>query len=60
MTDWAKRDNVQKAWKELVEEHGLSQKELTDIDRVFGFLDGRYPSGLKDSPRYRLRLNVRD
>lgn len=40
MTEWAKRDEVQKAWNELAEEHGLTQKELVDVDRVFGFLDG--------------------
>lgn len=36
---WAKKPEVQKAWSELVKEHGLTQ-ELRDIDRVFGFLDG--------------------
>jgi hypothetical protein len=36
----AKRDDVQKAWSELAKEHGLTQKELIDVDRVFGFLDG--------------------
>ena len=40
MTDWAKREDVQKAWAELAEEAGLPQKELVDVDRVFGFLDG--------------------
>ena len=40
MSDWAKKEEVQKAWKELAEEHGLTQKELKDVDRVFGFLDG--------------------
>lgn len=40
MSDWAKKDEVQKAWGELVKENGLTQKELTDVDRVFGFLDG--------------------
>ncbi|KAK5137858.1 hypothetical protein LTR08_006627 [Meristemomyces frigidus] len=40
MTDWAKRDEVQKAWEELAEEHGLAQEKLADVDRVFGFLDG--------------------
>ncbi|KAH9832704.1 NAD dependent epimerase dehydratase family protein [Teratosphaeria destructans] len=40
MTDWAKRDEVQKAWAELAEEYGLTQKDLVDVDRVFGFLDG--------------------
>ena len=40
MADWAKREDVQKAWGELAEEHGLVQKELVDVERVFGFLDG--------------------
>lgn len=40
MSDWAKKQDVQTAWSELVREHDLTQKELTDIDRVFGFLDG--------------------
>lgn len=40
MASWAKREDVQKAWTELAEEHDLNPKELTDVDRVFGFLDG--------------------
>lgn len=39
MVDWAKRLEVQQAWRELVQEHDLTQ-ELHDVDRVFGFLDG--------------------
>ncbi|PPJ55560.1 hypothetical protein CBER1_05367 [Cercospora berteroae] len=39
MVDWAKKPEVQEAWKEIVKEHGLTQ-ELKDVDRVFGFLDG--------------------
>lgn len=35
-----KRPEVQDAWKNLAEKHDLRQKELTDTDRVFGFLDG--------------------
>ncbi len=38
--DWAKREDVKKAWAELAQEHSLTQKELGDVDRVFGFLDG--------------------
>lgn len=34
--EWAKRDDVKKAWAELAEEHGLTQKEIQDVDRVFG------------------------
>ena len=40
MSNWAKKDDVNKAWAELVKENDLSQKELVDVDRVFGFLDG--------------------
>ncbi|KAK3066566.1 hypothetical protein LTR53_017034 [Teratosphaeriaceae sp. CCFEE 6253] len=40
LADWAKRDEVKKAWAELAEENGLTQKELLDVDRVFGFTDG--------------------
>lgn len=40
LTDWAKKREVQEAWRRLAEEHLLSQKELADVDRVFGFLDG--------------------
>jgi hypothetical protein len=40
MSEWAKQGDVQKAWGELAKEHGLTQKELVDVDRVFGFLDG--------------------
>ncbi|TKA61401.1 hypothetical protein B0A55_11557 [Friedmanniomyces simplex] len=38
--DEEERDEVRKAWAELAEEHGLTQKELVDVDRVFGFTDG--------------------
>jgi hypothetical protein len=34
--EWAKRENVKKAWAELAEKYGLTQKELHDVDRVFG------------------------
>jgi hypothetical protein len=37
--DWAKRSDVQQAWSKLAEKHDLSEKELKDVDRVFGFLD---------------------
>lgn len=40
MVEWAKREDVSKAWKELAGKYGLTEKELRDIDRVFGFLDG--------------------
>jgi hypothetical protein len=38
MVEWAKRPDVQRAWEELREEHGLAQ--ITEVDRVFAFLDG--------------------
>ncbi|OAL38093.1 hypothetical protein AYO20_02545 [Fonsecaea nubica] len=38
--DWAKRQDVAQAWKEIAEQNELPQKELRDVDRVFGFLDG--------------------
>lgn len=34
--EWAKRDEVKNAWAELADEHGLTQKEIQDVDRVFG------------------------
>lgn len=40
MVSWAKRPEVSKAWKELADEHGLVDKELRDVERVFAFLDG--------------------
>lgn len=40
LVDWVKRKEVQDAWKSLAEKNNLRQKELTDTDRVFGFLDG--------------------
>lgn len=40
MTDWAKQSEVKNAWTELAKEYDLRQKELVDVDRVFGFLDG--------------------
>ncbi|KAK9419630.1 hypothetical protein SUNI508_07116 [Seiridium unicorne] len=43
-TDWAKREDVQQAWKRIAGQHDLSQRELQDIDRVFGFLDGSVSS----------------
>ncbi|KAF2141531.1 uncharacterized protein K452DRAFT_228931 [Aplosporella prunicola CBS 121167] len=39
LTEWAKRPEVQKAWRELVENHGLINKEFGDVDRIFGFTD---------------------
>ena len=38
--DWAKEERVQNAWKEIAKEHNLYEKELSEPERVFGFLDG--------------------
>lgn len=42
LAEWAKRPEVQRAWEELVEKHGLKAEKLQDmdVDRIFGFLDG--------------------
>lgn len=40
LVDWAKRKEVREAWQQISEEHGLREKELRDVDRVFGFADG--------------------
>jgi nucleoside-diphosphate-sugar epimerase len=40
ITSWAKKEDVKKAWAELVGEYGLVEKELREPERVFGFLDG--------------------
>src|SRR6266536_4637753 len=37
--EWAKREEVKKAWKELAEKYDLTQKELKDVDSVFGLAD---------------------
>ena len=37
-TEWAKRPDVNKAYRELAEQHDLVDKELRDTDRVFGLL----------------------
>lgn len=40
MVDWAKRQDVQEAWKEMAVENGLSVPDEKELDRIFGFLDG--------------------
>ena len=52
MVEWAKRDEVQAAWKEMSVEHGLSMPEEAELDRIFGFLDGTLcrPAPLLFSP----------
>lgn len=39
LVEWAKRPDVRKAWEEIAEKHGLREKELRDVDRLFGFTD---------------------
>ncbi|KAK8227317.1 NAD dependent epimerase/dehydratase family protein-like protein [Phyllosticta capitalensis] len=36
---WAKRSDVQQAWREIASKHNLQPQELTDIDRVFSVLE---------------------
>ena len=45
LAEWAKKEEVQKAWRELADEGGLPQKELVEPDRVFGFADGSLSRG---------------
>jgi len=47
IVEWAKRPDVQKAWEELAREHDLLNKELTDADRVFGFLQGALENAVR-------------
>lgn len=39
LTQWSKDPEVQKAWAELAQKHGLRKTDPKDLDRVFGFLD---------------------
>ncbi|KAL4912914.1 hypothetical protein BDW62DRAFT_215985 [Aspergillus aurantiobrunneus] len=39
LTEWAKRTDVQEAWKEIAATYKLREPALRDIDRVFGFAD---------------------
>lgn len=52
MAEWAKRGEVQKAWKEMAGEFGLSVPDEGELDRIFGFLDGTLcrPAPLLYSP----------
>lgn len=40
IVEWAKQEKNRQAWAKIADEHGLSQRELVDPDRVFGFTDG--------------------
>ena len=44
-TSWAKRPEVQNAWKEIADIHNLSMHELSNPDKVFGFADSIILSG---------------
>ena len=52
MVEWAKREEVQAAWKEMAATHGLSVTEEAELERIFGFLDGTLcrPAPLSFSP----------
>ena len=39
LVEWAKKQEVQEAWKQIAETHDLRLEEFNDIDRVFGFTD---------------------
>ncbi|KAJ6007829.1 hypothetical protein N7540_011805 [Penicillium herquei] len=39
LTEWAKQQYVQDAWAEIAEKNGLVNKDLGDVERIFGFLD---------------------
>lgn len=39
LTEWSKRPDVQKAWDELAQKHGLKKPDVKELDRIFGFLD---------------------
>ena len=39
LTEWAKKPEVQQAWKDIAIRDNLTVKELHDVDRIFGFAD---------------------
>lgn len=39
LAEWAKRPDVQEAWKQIAAKHQLREPALRDIDRIFGFAD---------------------
>ncbi|KAL9097151.1 MAG: hypothetical protein Q9165_000578 [Trypethelium subeluteriae] len=39
LTEWAKRPEVDKAWREIAQESDLTEKQLRDVDRIFPFTD---------------------
>ncbi|KAM0716706.1 hypothetical protein Q7P37_008151 [Cladosporium fusiforme] len=53
MVDWAKRQDVQAAWKKMAGDNGLSMpEEEKELERIFAFLDGTLcrPAPLLFSP----------
>ncbi|PWY93022.1 hypothetical protein BO94DRAFT_487499 [Aspergillus sclerotioniger CBS 115572] len=38
-SEWAKREEVQGAWRVMARRYGLRERELLDMERVFGFVD---------------------
>lgn len=50
LVDWARKPEVQAAWRELITQHNLKIAKLEDmdIDRIFGFTDGSFFSGPMD------------
>ncbi|KAK8153585.1 NAD dependent epimerase/dehydratase family protein-like protein [Phyllosticta citrichinensis] len=46
LVEWAKRPEVQQAWKEIASEHGLVTTELTKVDEVFSVLEMTLSSAL--------------
>jgi hypothetical protein len=40
LEEWAKREEVQKAWHEIAQKFGLEHNALAEPDRVFRFADG--------------------
>ncbi|OJJ57292.1 hypothetical protein ASPSYDRAFT_1049617 [Aspergillus sydowii CBS 593.65] len=39
LTEWAKKPEIQAAWKDIATKNGLTDTTLGDIDRIFGFTD---------------------
>ena len=39
LAEWAKWPEVDKAWREIAQEHNLVEKQLRDVDRIFSFAD---------------------
>lgn len=44
LTEWAKKLEIQAAWKDIATKNGLTDTTLGDIDRIFGFTDAALSS----------------